>query len=42
MTPLVRAAIEGHGPVVELLLSKGANPNINDNVSTSPVQWVVL
>ena len=33
MTPLMYAAMTGHGPIVELLLSNGADPNLRDNVS---------
>ena len=33
MTPLMSAAMDGHDSVVELLLSRGADPNLRDNVS---------
>ena len=32
MTPLHKAAIKGHVPMVELLLSHGADVNMNDDV----------
>ena len=33
MTPLMCAAKKGHSSIVELLLSKGADPNLRNNVS---------
>ena len=32
-TPLMLAAWQGHSSIVELLLSKGADPNLRNNVS---------
>ena len=39
MTPLMWAAYKGHGSIVELLLSKGADPNLRDNVSQLISEW---
>ena len=39
MTPLMCAAYNGHGSIVELLLSKGADPNLRNNVSHLISGW---
>ena len=41
-TPLMLAAYNGHSSIVELLLSKGADPNLRDNVSHLISGGVVL
>ena len=44
LTPLMCAAYGGHDSVVELLLSRGADPNLRNNVShfltRTDVVWV--
>ena len=39
MTHLMCAAEKGHSSIVELLLSKGADPNLRDNVSHLISGW---
>ena len=39
MTPLMCAAHEGHSSIVELLLSKGADPNLRNIVSHLISGW---
>ena len=38
-TPLIFAAMLGHSFLVELLFSKGADPNLRDNVSHLITRW---
>ena len=42
MTPLHKAAWEGHTKIVELLLKKGADRSVTDNVRSRRVVYVVL
>ena len=39
MTALMCAAKKGHSSIVELLLSKGADPNLSNNVSHLIREW---
>uniref|UniRef100_A0A1X7ST33 Uncharacterized protein n=1 Tax=Amphimedon queenslandica TaxID=400682 RepID=A0A1X7ST33_AMPQE len=36
-TPLIEAATEGHNQVVELLLTKGADPNFTSKYTGTPL-----
>ncbi len=38
-SPIMHASIGGHVRVVELLLSKGANPNDKNQYGESPIMW---
>ena len=40
-TPLINAARDGHLPVVEYLLARGANVNAEDPVSAFRMPWLV-
>ena len=42
MTPLMCAAMKRHSSVVELLLSKGADPNLRDIVSHLISGWCCM
>ena len=39
VTPLMGASKNGHSSIVELLLSKGADPNLRNNVSHLISGW---
>ena len=42
LTPLMAAAIAGNVPLVEILLERGANPELVDHLGRTPLHWAML